>query len=355
MLTKSSFLVLLFGLLGIHMHAQIIITENDMPNAGDMIPFTITTALPDGLDPSLTGEGMIWDYSELAPGFDGVDTFYTVGQTPFLFQFFFNNGLLFPDHQADHARKEMSVNLGLVNITNAYSYFKNDSEGYRNVGFGANVNGLPSSVRNEPIDWIYEFPLAFGNESSSPSASELEIPTLGYYNHEQEREVLVEGWGTLILPGGSYEVLKVKMIVNATDSVYIESLGTGFPFVQPEETIYQWLAIGQGEPLLQISQQVGFGYTIRYRYDAAVSLEEVDDIEFNIYPNPATDRITVKSAEQSVTRYVILDTNGHLVSQRSLDENELEIDIPVQNLSKGTYVLMLEVEGTLYYSTFCKE
>ncbi len=336
--------------------AQISIDADDMPSAGDMIPFTVTAALPDGIDPAQTGESFVWDYSQLSPVFNGVDTFYTVGQTPILFQFFFNNGFLFPEHQADLARKEMSLNLGLVDITNAYSYIKNDEEGYRNVGFGANVNGIPSSVRNIPIDWVYEFPLEYLNESVSPSASELAIPTLGFYHHEQVREVMVEGWGTLILPNESYEVLKVKMIVNATDSIYIEAFDTGIPFVKPEETIYQWLAIGQGEPLLQISQQVGFGYTIKYRYDDAVALEENEELALDIYPNPTSDVLWVRSKESILSSYAIFNATGAAVHEERGTAQTKELSIPIHNLEPGLYYLLLTTpEQETYYSSFFKE
>lgn len=335
--------------------SQIVIDENDMPMTGDMIPFSVTTILPDGVDPALTGEDVVWDYSLLSPGVNSVDTFYTVEQTPFIFQFFFNNGFLYPDHQADHARKEMSVNLGLVNITDAYSYFKSDEEGYRNVGFGANVNGIPSSVRNVPIDWIYEFPLEYLDESVSPSASELEIPTIGYYSHDQVREVMVEGWGTLILSDQSYEVLKVKMIVNATDSVYIESLETGFPVVQPEQTIYQWLAIGEGEPLLQISQQVGFGYTVRFRYDDAVSLDEAEDISMSIFPNPSTNQLNVNLGAHILRSYSLFNAAGNLVGQREVKKGNGIVPIPIHSLASGQYVLLIQLEEGSYYSTFIKE
>ena len=166
---------------------------------------------------------------------------------------------------------------------------------------------------------------------------------------------MVEGWGTLILPSQSYEVLKVKMIVNATDSVYIEAIETGFPIVQPEETIYQWLALDEGVPLLQISQQVGFGYTVRYRFDDAVALEEIEDIDFTIYPNPSSERLTVKSQDHQVTRYSILNAHGNLYANESVPNAVSDLEIPIQDMASGTYLLLLEVEGRTYYSTFFKE
>jgi hypothetical protein len=332
---------------------QISIDADDMPSAGDMTPFNVTALLPEGSDPSQTGENFVWDYSQLSPVFDGVDTFYTVAQTPFLYQFYFNNGFLFPNHQADVARKEMSVNLGLVNITDSYSYIKNDEEGYRNVGFGANVNGIPSSVRNIPIDWVYEFPLEYLDESVSPSANELAIPTLGFYRHEQVREVMVEGWGTLNLPNDSYEVLKVKMVVNATDSIYIEAFDTGIPIVQPEETIYQWLAIGGGEPLLQISQQGGFGYTVKYRFEDALALEENEEIELDIYPNPTSDILSVRSKESILSAYAIFNASGAAVQERKGKTQTKELNIPIHNLRTGRYYLLLTTpDQETYYSPF---
>jgi len=334
--------------------AQVTIDESDMPVAGDLFYFTTTSGLPDGVDPSIAGEGMIWDFSGISPQFNDIDTFLAVIQTPFPYQFFFNNQFFYPNHKADYAKKEMDLDLGLVSITNSFSYFKSDEQGLRNVGFGANVNGIPSSVRNLPIDWVYEFPLQYEDVSSSYSESEIEIPGLGYYHRTQDRLVEVEGWGTVILPDSSYEVLKVKMILNGLDSIYIDAFETGFSFPRPEETVYQWISPGEIEPVLQVSQQSGFGAVVRYKYSAPSSLPEARQMNINVYPNPANDFINVRRGQEPLNSFAIYDASGREVIRKRTNEVLQEEEIPVHSFSPGEYFMLLDVGGVSYYTSFFK-
>ncbi|NNC83741.1 MAG: T9SS type A sorting domain-containing protein [Flavobacteriales bacterium] len=334
-----------------HLVAQVTMDASDMPSAGEQFPFAFSD--PVANDASLTGAGILWDYSDLNSTATGVDSFITVGETPFLFQFFFNNPILYPDHDADYARNDVDLDLGFISISDTYSYFKNDSEGLRNVGFGANVNGIPSSVRNIPPDWIYQFPLDYGDSHTSSSVSDLEIPGLGSYHRQVEREVSVEGWGTLLMPEGSYDVLKVRMIVNSIDSIYVESTQQGFAIPTPEQTIYQWLSPGVIQPLLEITQS-GFGETIRYRNAAPVGLEGSLAEYITVYPNPTRDYLVLHSKAQAIDGYAVFDSNGRSIIRRTTYGRYRE-ELMVRNLARGEYFVLLQVGGNSYCSFFFKD
>ena len=77
---------LLFNLI----HAQITIASGDMPSSGDTIRFSETMDIK-GNDPLLTGANYTWNYANLIPNAQRVDTFFSVGSTPIAYQFFFNN------------------------------------------------------------------------------------------------------------------------------------------------------------------------------------------------------------------------------------------------------------------------
>ncbi|NND95120.1 MAG: T9SS type A sorting domain-containing protein [Flavobacteriales bacterium] len=332
--------------------AQVVIDSDDMPQVDDIFSFAFTS-LPIGADASLTGENFIWDYSALSPEINQADTFIAVEDTPFLFQFFFNNAFLFPDHNADYALGEIDVDFGLITLSDTYSYFKSDSEGLRNVGFGANVNGIPSSVRNVPVDWIYEFPMEFGDSHSSYSEAELEVPTVGYYFRTQQRDVEVEGWGTLILPDGEYEVLKVKTILNGQDSIYLDLLEQGLTIPRPEEVRYQWLTPGEIQPILEVSQQLGFGAVVRYKASSPSTVLESESIDLRVYPNPTSEFLNLKSGQKGIDAYSIFDSNGRLVMKKRMNDS-LEDQIVVRNFARGEYFILLDVDGRSYYSSFFK-
>jgi len=186
--------------------AQITIDQSDMPSPGDI--YTYSNSSDFTVDPSLTGENYFWDFSQLSILTQEADTFVTVESTPFLYQFFFNNGLLYP------------IDVFVVSATEVYNYYKNDEEGYRLVGIGANVSGAPSSTQYDPIEWIYEFPLNYGDEFDGESFIEFSLPTVGYISQDKEMFTSVDGWGTLSLPMGDFEVIRLERTIEEVDSVF---------------------------------------------------------------------------------------------------------------------------------------
>jgi len=342
-------IIILF--LTISLRAQVTIGPGDMPVAGSIVPYT-TLTLPNDIDETMTGAGITWDYSSLGIGDDGVDTFVTVEQTPLLFQFYFNNAFFYPDYLASYALGFPDVAAGPVSLSNVYNYYKSDDQGLHGVGFGAEVNGLPSSVRNIPIDVVYEFPLDYLNESQSHSESELELPTLGFYASEQDREVIAEGWGTLVLPGGeSYDVLKVKTIINGRDSIYIELAGQGFAIDRPETTVYDWLSPGQEGPLLTVTSQAIAPSTVRYRNNTLIGLDELSLTSVMVSPNPVQDRLTIDLLD-AITQYVIYDMAGKCVK---VGEKQDTKAIYVGDLGSGAYTIRLLTSSGLYSGTFIKD
>ena len=69
--------------------AQITIDAADMPSAGDTMRYQNTTL--QSFDDGDTGPGHAWHFESLLPEGEAADTAVTVGSTPFLYQFYFNN------------------------------------------------------------------------------------------------------------------------------------------------------------------------------------------------------------------------------------------------------------------------
>ena len=269
--------------------AQITIGAPDMPSAGDTMRYQNTT-LPsfDGAD---TGPGHAWHFEALLPTGEAADTAVTVGSTPFLYQFYFNNALFYPDWDADYALRGTSIDFQGVQLSDVYDYYKKDATGFRNVGFGANINGVPASVRRIPVDWVHRFPMNYGDMDTSYSEFSLDVPSLFSFTQQQTRYNEVDGWGTLYLPADTFDVLRVKSTLVRFDSVYIEQFGQGFAFPEPETIEYKWIAQGMDEPVLQIVTTGGQITTARFFYEEDISTGVARvpaAAAFNVYPNPAS-------------------------------------------------------------------
>ncbi|MCB0794362.1 MAG: T9SS type A sorting domain-containing protein [Flavobacteriales bacterium] len=324
--------------------AQIVIDEADMADAGDTLRYWNGLLLQfDGGD---TGPNHVWDFSDLGPLFEGADTLVTVGSTPFLYQFFFNNPILYPQHDADYAVKGLEFGFQQLQLTNVYDYFKVGGSGLRNVGFGATINGLPSSVRRIPVDYIHRFPLEFGNVDTSLSNWDIDIPLLFSFRQEQERRNEVDGWGTIYLPTDTLEVLRVRSEIERTDSIYIDQFNFGFSLPEPQTIEYRWLAQGRKFPVLQVNTIGGIPVLVRFQYDlenisTAVTANEVGG--FSVFPNPASERVVVRAADLRGAELRLFDPLGRLLGSWTPLTDRTELDL--SNVPDGVYMLAMERDG----------
>jgi len=319
--------------------AQITIGEDDMPAVNDTLRYRSTLAT--GVDVDFTGAGVTWDMSTLLPQLEGADTTVSVGSTPFLYQFYFNNPFLYPQNRADYGVKGVDFNVQAFSLSAVYDYFRADDVGFFNVGFGANVNGLPTSVRRSPIDRIYAFPLEFGDTDVSTSAFDVSVPTVLYFGQDQVRTTEVDGWGTLILPADTFEVLRVKSTLQRTDTIFVEQFGIGFRLPEPETIEYKWLAAGMGKPVLEVTSIAGVAATAEFYYDPEDVITAVNTAaraELQVYPNPANAEIFVRLDEHATGTLVLRDIAGRSVLERPIRSGALQ-RLDVSALAQGTYVI----------------
>lgn len=323
--------------------AQITITDSDMPSSGDTIRFSQTSDIKNN-DPTLTGANYNWNYSTLIPDSQRIDTFYSVGSTPIPYQFYFNNGFSYPNHKASYALKGPDISFPqVVDITEVFYYYKNSSSAYENVGFGSKINGTPSSTQNNPVDREYAFPMNYLNTDSSYSAFTVSVPNFGAYGKKMARVDTVDGWGTLILPSGTYNVLRVKSKLLQIDSIYFASSTITIETPRPEEIEYKWLANGKGLPVLKVITVAGNITQIEYQDSLRlnVSIAEIrNSNEVNIYPNPVIDYLTIES-KSTVTRIQIFDITGKLILEPNAQLNKINLS----GLLSGIYFVKIETES----------
>ena len=352
------FLAFTFASLLLHSQTPITINTADMPVVTDTIRYNTTNNIQ-GLDPTLTGANYTWDYSTLISSTERIDTFFSVTSTPFSYQLYFNNSILYPTYKANYALRGpdlvMPPALPIpLSITEVFNYKKNSTTKYENVGFGAKINGIPSSIRNNPIDVEYEFPMNYTDNHISNSKFLVTIPLLAVYGQVMERNSTVEGWGTLITPVGTYDVLKVKSVLTKIDTFYLDTLGLGSNFPRPEEIEYKWLAKGGSTPILKIVTTLGVVSSIEYQANSIVGINELSIInEVSVFPNPTKEFVQVvfnsKNAGKLV--YSIKDINGRFVMYNDfvahVGKNVFQMDLSKNKLSNGVYFIELLMNDQL--------
>ncbi|MCD4793696.1 MAG: T9SS type A sorting domain-containing protein [Bacteroidales bacterium] len=73
-----------------------------------------------------------------------------------------------------------------------------------------------------------------------------------------------------------------------------------------------------------------------------VNINDVNDIKFEIYPNPAKDFIRINTGSQDIISYKIFDISGKQLSSGNLPESQT---IDISRFSKGLYFIELEVNN----------
>lgn len=294
-----SILIFAFARLGI---SQITITKSDMPQPGDTLRVSMSNDSIGLPPPALTGAGITWDYSRLIPFSQTIDTFLSVPSTPFAYQLFFNDGFLYPAYKATVAQNGPNFPpLGPITVTQVVNYYKAQTANYESVGYGAYIDLIPTSVKDDTIDVIYNFPLNYGNADSCHSSSHTTIPAIGYYGQFQYRVNHVEGWGTLITPFGTFQTLKVKTMLFNFDSLYVDTFHIGFKTPLLQQIQYKWLANGQHIPVLQINETPGVPVQQYIYRDSIRSTLGVGELRTNsevvrVYPNPSNGQFTFQSS-----------------------------------------------------------
>jgi hypothetical protein len=366
---KSIFLAVFLLVLSQSVFAQITIDANDLPSSGKTY-YLKTDASLTGINYQAAGPNQTWNFSALTASVIDTVSYVTVGSTPFAYQFFFNNAILYPNNKADMAVR--SDDFGLppgapVDISDVINYYKKDNDEFTLVGFGASISSIPTSVRFNPTDMLFKLPLNFNDTYAGPFQWNVSVPTVGYYGQDKQRSSVVDGWGIIQLPNNvSYPVLRIKSTITGTDTFYVDQFGFGLnvPSTQVE---YIWLAKDEGAPVMQINtNQGGFGQpqisAVRYKNtDNLSSLNQEHFLKqhsLSVYPVPAHEQLTIhfQSQQSGSVAIIIQDMAGRelLRNVERVVTGKNTYQLEMADLPPGAYILTLSQDEYRASSRFLK-
>ncbi len=305
-------------------HAQITITNADMPSGGDTARFSNASPLSP-VDLTLTGANYTWDFSFLQSTGQDVDTFLSVTSTPLVYVLVFG-------FNSNVAKRGLDLSaFPQVPVTDIYNFYSKSSNNFKQMGYGASISGVTTPISFNNADVIYDFPVNFGNIDSSDSDYSLVVPGVASAIGSQHRVNEVDGWGSVITPFGTFNALRIKSTLTGQDSLYLDSLGQGFAAPRPLTREYKWLANGQDIPVLEINTTETFGVetitAIRYRDSVrTVGLNQLSLLaaEPVLSPNPARNHdvmATINLMQAAGVEIVMQSIEGKVVSRQMLQLN----------------------------------
>lgn len=142
-------------------------------------------------------------------------------------------------------------------ISDQNDYFKKTTGSLKQVAtsYKFNLNGLllPITSQFDSQDTIYTFPFTMGSTNNSLSSHTSSIPSVLYQNTALDRTNLVDGWGTLITPYGTFiNTLRMKTTLIQNDTVALA--GTGLPRTIRTTRELKWFDASKKHPLMIVKQ-----------------------------------------------------------------------------------------------------
>jgi hypothetical protein len=339
-------------------HGQINIGQADMPNAGDTLRVSNSS---DTLNPLLTGVNYTWDYSYLTPASQWVQKFDAPANFTFPFNLMFN--VLNTTYGLKQYTPDSIPGVG-IKMGNAYGFYKKASANLKEVGYGLSINSLPIPFTYTPADVIYKFPLTYGSVDSCDSKfGPAVIPGFTwpfYYGQNIHRVNVVDGWGALTTPYGTFQTIRIKTTLAIRDT-FADSTGMGFAFSRPLQYEYKWLKQSGKIPCLQVNSISVAGVPlvtgITYRDSIRDSTIQIGikeqlyaDFGLQLFPNPANDYMFIQySLDNSQdVRIELLDISGKQInilrnSKQSSGAHLEIINLRNLNLPCGTYFVCMYV------------
>ena len=333
---KHTFTLLFFAAL-FGMRAQSLTQSFNEPIIGDIDKnYRLdTSAYTTGLPISVTGSTAIWNFSNVAGIFPMiVDSFISPTAA--------TGASTYPS--ASYVQHRDILN----------TFYKSTTSPSQTELLGAYSPSLTLTFTNSAI--IAGYPVNYGYNLTDPVSGSFKYNTTnGACNGNIT--ISADGLGTVNLPNGISvpNVLRLK-------SVEILTLSLGvLPFGSFNQTIYNYYEPGKKFPILSLNytkyQLIAGTPTItalvygNNNYFPIVGLDEFSSSsEWNTYPNPFSDYLTLEHSSNLPVTYRIYALDGKL-----LQSGECQKVIDTQNLQPGFYVLEWKSGETLFRKKIMKE
>lgn len=334
--------------------AQISIDRTDMPNVNDTFRYSVSDNMLGIINLNNTGANYTWDYSTLSSVTQRVDTFVDpIFGTPLIYNVTFSS-IFDLDHFATLAQRNAQstqMGFGPMQITDVYDFYRETNEFWAYVGLGATINDIPLTSTTEPRDFVYRFPMTFGDHNESFSQYGFDVPTFGHYGQKKNRVNDVDGWGVLKTRYGTFNAIRVFTTLEITDTINFN--GFGFNQPRPKEFEVKWFAKGIRTPLLKVTGRMNFGQTMIMGVEYLDSLRgytpgslpnpsgvaEGPTPKFDLAPNPTNGVVNVNRMDSAPITLTLTDLNGRVLhTWPTMQGPNISLEIPA-NINNGIYVL----------------
>jgi len=344
---KLLLIIAILSLIGGNVNAQITLTQTDMAVIGQNLAFaqdsTCTTSI------GKAGANQTWDLSSLKN--QKVDTTYVVNP----------KGTTAAGAFPTSNLVEKTI-LSAIYKQYFLVYFNLSASSLLEQGFYENPSTGPLTVQNIPPATVLTFPTTYNTSNSITSVSNIIFPYPVLPNDSEKIQqtdiytLLVDGWGTVKTPTGTYDCLRQRRVDILIDSTFLHNASTKkWNFVSRSSNIdssYIWWGNNKGASLAQITFNPGSTKPVTATYllsSMTTGIEELNPNEgLNVYPNPFNKQATISlglktSSNVQITLYNSLGQVVSTIEDNHLDAGNYKYETNVQG--KGIYFLRTLIDG----------
>ena len=368
--TLLTFVFLFFG----GLQAQTSITSASFPGPGDVLK-TLVAVQPNGNYAVDGGENQSWDFSGLDGNVEQVVEYFDPGDAM--------NAGLFPN----------AACVQFLGQGAGEQFFESNARQFASLGIvGADLTGLgfnTNSIYDEPyvIRRVMNYDpndvletratagvrlalddLPGGLGDSLQNLSPIPFDSIGFGISFERRDV-IDGWGTLKIPGGTYEVLRetrreerktlveIKLPIFGWSDVsdLIGAVGGGGNFANDTTYSNVYLSNDAKEPIavVTLSEDMQSAMSVAYKDLESSKVHIIDDglFEMTVSPNPADGPINVifENLPQGEYAVELFNLSGKLLERQSFSfSKNITLQESSNQLRAGVYLLSLKnAEGKL--------
>lgn len=341
--------------------SQITVSSADFAVTGDTV--RMSSANDPTIDFLTTGPNQSWNYSYLLPTNQVLNKYSDISGLGALITLAY--GMFAPPkYQASYHLPSTNLPLDQVSgflpieISDPKTFSRLTSDSLAAVGYALSIEGNEIPFKADTIEAYYKFPLDY--LSSYEGMGHIDIDMNPYYEgrwiQKRWRSSEVDGWGTITTPYGTFDALRVRHTITEIDSLQISFLGSPM-WVElpiPMNYSYEWWTNNEKDAILRINtRRVGGNEVVtdvsyRDNYISLAAINEKENVEISVYPNPVTTELNVSGLNDYFT-YSIIDPAGKVVmSGQAIDK------ISVDTLDSGNFILVLRTKDRIHQHQFIK-
>ncbi len=327
--------------------AQITILSTDLMDVGDSVQLANVETIPAGFGPGSAGPNQHWDFSSLEKDTVLSLNFVNPGATPYGSSFPFSNvaveGLVVSGYGVE----------GWAYGTKTTSLFQIDGAGGSYEMFEDVI------VPFNPPEVMFDFPVNYEDSLQQTSTIDIRLdspePAVDSIRVKVVTSVdsRVDAWGEVMTPTWTGDVLRFRDVRTTIDSAWAKVVFF-WVFIETNTNVsvtYKYMANNVGYPVLQFNanaDETEFS-GLNFMLDAGVGEQELfahNEIEINIFPNPASDVMYCRVQHVEVEgEIVIYDMHGRQLKTLPVTSNQQQYKIDVSAFPAGLYQLVLKADG----------